>query len=98
MGGKAWQKYEDQFLFAYYPAVGDYVGTHDLDRPKGAATQRVAFLKKCGAWDALRKEHEAHAEYYKALGSKRGKPLCEMSKEDWDAIEAEMAELDELGA
>lgn len=37
---KRWTLKEDLFLHSYFEAVGDYVGTHDLGRPKGAATIR----------------------------------------------------------
>jgi hypothetical protein len=65
---KRWTYEEDSFLHAYFDAVGDYAGTHDLGRPKGAATKRVAHLKATGAWDALTREEQATRDYYKALG------------------------------
>ena len=79
MGARHWSYEDDEFLISYFDAVGDYVGTHDLGRPKGAATRRVAQLKKCGAWDALIRKQQLEAkagiaslraelDYAKALG------------------------------
>ena len=51
---KRWTLKEDRFLAAYFDGLGDYIGTHDLGRPKGAATKRVEKLKECGAWDILK--------------------------------------------
>jgi hypothetical protein len=50
---KHWRLEDDEFLIAYYDIMGDFIGEHDLGRKKGAATRRVAHLKKTGAWDAL---------------------------------------------
>lgn len=66
MGGKHWKLSEDLFLAAYYSNGGDFIGRHDLGRKKGAATQRVAFLKKTGAWDVLLKMEETSVEYARA--------------------------------
>lgn len=68
MRGKRWTISEDQFLHAYFDAVGDYAGTHDLGRPAGAATRRVAFLKTSGAWAALDREIAARRDYLRAVG------------------------------
>lgn len=65
---KRWTEQEDQFLHAYYDGLGDYVGTHDLGRPAGAATKRVAFLKRSGAWDALTRSAKAAEDYRRAVG------------------------------
>lgn len=65
---KRWTMEEDLFLFAYFDAVGDYAGTHDLGRPAGAATKRVARLKETGAWPALAAREEAETAYRHALG------------------------------
>ena len=55
-----WKLEDDGFLVAYFDSVGDYIGVHDLGRPKGAATRRVADLKKSGAWDALVRMQQVH--------------------------------------
>ena len=68
---KRWTEKEDRFLFDYFDDLGDFVGTHDLGRPAGAAAKRVQFLKKCGAWAALKAEAEAYSAYYCAV---RGRP------------------------
>jgi hypothetical protein len=64
---KRWSFSDDTFLRAYYDGIGDFIGVHDLGRPKGAATRRVAHLKKTGAWDALTDYFDAKAAYCKAL-------------------------------
>lgn len=65
---KRWTLKEDIFLHAYFPAVGDLVGTHDLGRPTGAATRRAALLKQTGAWDCLERRQAAECEYFRCLG------------------------------
>ena len=65
---KRWTMKEDLFLYTHFDAVGDYIGTHDLDRPKGAAAKRVAKLKFTGAWTALAAREEAEQAYHIALG------------------------------
>ena len=65
---RRWTMKDDLFLFAYFDAVGDLAGTHDLGRPKGAAIKRVAKLKACGAWTALAAREEAEMAYRHALG------------------------------
>lgn len=65
---KQWTFENDLFLAAYFDAVGDYVGTHDLGRPKGAATARVKKLKACGAWDLLQNYLLIPSAYRIALG------------------------------
>jgi len=67
---KRWKFEEDSFLHAYFDAVGDMVGWHDLGRPKGAATKRVAALKASGAWDALTRMKAARHEYDTLTGVK----------------------------
>lgn len=64
---KRWTEREDKFLAAYFDAMGDYIGVHDLGRPKGAATKRVEKLKECGAWSALQMMSAAHSAYNLAL-------------------------------
>lgn len=66
---KRWTFDEDLLLFAYFEAVGDHVGTHDLGRPAGAATKRVAKLKACGAWDALNRRLDAEMDYMIAVAA-----------------------------
>jgi hypothetical protein len=66
--GKRWTMQDDLFLFAYYDEVGDSIGPHDLGRPAGAATSRVAKLKATGAWTALAAREEAEQAYRHALG------------------------------
>lgn len=65
---KRWTMEEDLFLFAYFDALGDFISTHDLGRPKGAATKRVERLKATGAWTALAAREEAEIAYRHALG------------------------------
>lgn len=67
---KRWTLEEDRFLHSYFDAVGDFIGTHDLGRPKGAATKRVKHLRATGAWDALTRECDAARDYRKCLGIK----------------------------
>jgi len=50
---KRWTFKEDLFLAQHFEAMGDWVGQHDLGRPKGAATKRVAALKEMGVWEVL---------------------------------------------
>jgi hypothetical protein len=63
---KRWTFEEDLFLASYFEAVGDMCGWHDLGRPKGAATKRVAKLRETGAWEAL-KLHQVTATAYRIL-------------------------------
>lgn len=65
---KRWTFHEDVFLHEFFDAVGDWVGTHDFGRPKGAATRRVAMLKFTGAWDALTRRRQAEVAYRQCLG------------------------------
>lgn len=65
---KRWTIKEDLFLHAYFDAVGDYCGSHDLGRPVGAATRRVKTLKRCGAWEAMNRMTEAERDYRRCLG------------------------------
>lgn len=69
---KRWTWDEDLFLASYFDAVGDMCGWHDLGKPKGAATKRVAKLKECGAWDALKAyiaaDYQHKRAYMVALG------------------------------
>lgn len=45
-----WTEHEDDFLRAYFGALGDFVGVHDLGRAPGAAARRVKQLKRWGKW------------------------------------------------
>lgn len=63
-----WTLEDDLTLHAFYPAVGDFVGVHDLGRPKGAAAARYKKLKACGALDALDRRFAAERDYRRALG------------------------------
>ena len=63
-----WTVKDDKFLHAYFDAVGDYVGTHDLGRPVGAAKRRAEFLKRSGAWAALDRAEAAEIEFRKLAG------------------------------
>ncbi len=76
-----WTYEDDAFLVAYFGAVGDYIGEHDLGRAPGDATKRVEFLKKTGAWQligkrekalnrAKAKAYEAEIEYARLVGWK----------------------------
>lgn len=67
MAGR-WKFEEDLFLFNYFDAVGDYVGVHDLGRPKNSATNRVKFLKQSGAWEALERRKAATEDYRRIAG------------------------------
>lgn len=64
---KRWSFEDDLFLAAHFDAVGDYIGQHDLGRPKGAATKRVQKLKESGAWDVLRMHADTRLAYRVAL-------------------------------
>lgn len=64
---KRWTFEDDTFLHAFYEGMGDWIGQHDLGRPKGAATRRVRHLKQTGAWDALTARQKATNDYYAAL-------------------------------
>jgi hypothetical protein len=79
--GKPWLYEDDSFLVAYYGAMGDFIGTHDLGREPGEADKRVAFLKETGAWQLIAKREralnrayakafEAEIEYAKLVGWK----------------------------
>ena len=63
---KRWTVEDDDFLARYYDAMGDYIGEHDLGRPKGAAAKRVKFLKDCGAWDAIKARHRDDYKHLRA--------------------------------
>lgn len=65
---KRWTLREDQILHAYFDEMGDFVGTHDLGRPAGAATKRARLLKQTGAWAALDRQIEAGRDYRRCLG------------------------------
>lgn len=78
-----WTFSDDLFLAKYFEAVGDMCGWHDLGKPKGAATKRVAKLKATGAWDALKGRLESeflytHA-YLIALGKNVDVEMLEMT-------------------
>ena len=64
---KRWTMEEDLFVHAYI-GIGDFIGPHDLGRPKGAATKRAKFLKESGAWDALDRLKQAEIDYRRATG------------------------------
>lgn len=66
---RRWTFDEDRFLHAYFDAVGDIVGEHDLGRPRGAATARVRKLKANGAWGALTDLQNARAHYFEIVGT-----------------------------
>lgn len=61
---KRWTFEDDLFLAAYFDTLGDYIGEHDLGRPKGSAAKRVEKLKASGAWDVLQM-HIRTAEAYR---------------------------------
>lgn len=86
---KRWTEKEDKFLHAFFEAVGDYIGPHDLGRPAGAAAARVRALKASGAWDALTREEEANLEYRRL--TRRPTPL-----DDLDRIDREVFGLGEF--
>lgn len=65
---KRWTEEDDRFLVAYFETLGDYIGEHDLGRPKGAATKRVKVLRETGAWDVLKLIEAAEAAYMIAIG------------------------------
>lgn len=65
---KRWTMNDDLFIHAYFETVGDFIGPHDLDRPKGAVTRRAKHLKDTGAWAALDAMKAAEKQYFKALG------------------------------
>jgi len=66
---RRWTMEEDMFLADYFEALGDFVGEHDLGRPRGAATKRVKVLKDSGAWDWLKTIRRAEREYRYATGT-----------------------------
>lgn len=50
--GKRWTDKEDQFIVAYYDAMGAFIGPHDLGRSEASTKARAKKLKDTGAWDA----------------------------------------------
>jgi hypothetical protein len=66
---RRWTEKEDRFIHAYFDAVGDYIGPHDLGRPKGAVMKRAKALKDSGAWDALTREKQGYHEYLRLTGT-----------------------------
>ncbi len=78
---KRWTEHEDKFIHAYFDALGDYVGTHDLGRPAGAAAKRAKFLKESGAWDALTRMQAQHHLYLKLTGHRFADGVDEMFEE-----------------
>ena len=51
---KRWTSKEDDFLIAYFDAVGPYIGPHDLGRSEKATKDRVKKLKDSGAWEVYK--------------------------------------------
>jgi hypothetical protein len=70
---KKWTLRDDQFLVQFYPVLGDYVGTHDLGRPAGAADARVKKLQETGAWAFIERmmsnEYVYLRLYYEVMGN-----------------------------
>jgi hypothetical protein len=79
---KRWTEREDTFIHAYFDTIGDYIGPHDLGRPKGAAAKRAKFLKETGAWDALTRMQAAHHTYLKLTGHRFADGVDEMYAEE----------------
>ena len=46
---KRWTREEDKFLMTYWGIGPDFIASHDLGRPHGAGSRRMAKLKKSGA-------------------------------------------------
>lgn len=65
---KRWTVKEDLFIHAYFDALGDMIGPHDLGRPKGAAAKRARVLKQSGAWAALDRMNAAEFEFRMIAG------------------------------
>jgi hypothetical protein len=69
---KRWSIEDDEFIVRFFDEMGDYIGPHDLGRPKGAAAKRARHLKETGAWDALRRRMRSDfvclRDYFEALG------------------------------
>ena len=64
---KHWTLENDQFLVAYFDAVGPMIGPHDLGRPEAATKARVRLLKARGGWQALEDMERARVAYLKAM-------------------------------
>lgn len=82
MSAGRWTFSDDLFLAKYFDAVGDMCGWHDLGKPRGAATKRVAKLKAKGAWLPLKRMLESDFEhthaYLTALGKNADVEMLEM--------------------
>lgn len=46
---KRWTREEDEMILRYHGVGADFVATHDLGRPSGAGSRRLAHLTKSGA-------------------------------------------------
>lgn len=46
---KRWTREEDEILLRYHGVGADFVATHDLGRPSGSGSRRMAHLTKSGA-------------------------------------------------
>lgn len=51
---KRWTAKEDDFLVAYYGAIGSSIGPRDLNRSTASVNARVKKLKENGAWEAYK--------------------------------------------
>lgn len=67
---KRWTVKEDQFLVAFYDAMGPMIGPHDLGRSEAATEARVKHLKETGAWEAFKtaEHHQYRAMYLAGYG------------------------------
>lgn len=67
---KRWTRQEDEFIHAYFDAMGDAIGPRDLGRPKGSVMNRAHALRKSGAWAALDRMRKAEHDYLRCIGTK----------------------------
>lgn len=89
---KRWTSDEDAFLLEHHGAVGaDFLASHDLGRPDGAGSRRLAALTKSGARLAFARMRKARAEFDYCAGRFRDEYADEMDRwerEENDALSA----------
>ncbi len=69
---KGWNEAEDGFLLTFADAVGaERVATHDLSKPAGAGTKRLAHLIETGAAAFYAQQQFSRCEYMLRAGLHR---------------------------
>lgn len=83
---KRWTHDEDAFLLTWYRAAGaDYIASHNLGRPNGAGSRRMAALTKSGARLHFARMMLCKIEFESAAGREPSDVKAEMAK--WEREE-----------